>query len=103
MRRVLVLSAICWLAAGCRPAPESYRGAGLDVAPLAAADVAAVYAAALGGAFSVGDPSLSILIDTLLLPRTAGLQGGTRMDDAVLKAMRDAGLVKGICAIPIRA
>ncbi|HMC57285.1 MAG TPA: hypothetical protein VKH19_19045 [Gemmatimonadaceae bacterium] len=94
---------IASLGTSCRPEGEAYRGGRLDVSHLPAADVAAVYDAAVAGAFDVADPSLSILVDTLLLPRAAGLEGGARMNDAVLAAMRDAGAVKGVCSIPVRA
>jgi hypothetical protein len=103
MKRVLAAAVIASLAAGCRPEADAYRGARLEVAQLSPADIAGVYRAALAGSFNLGDPTLSILADTLLLPRTAGLEGGTRMDDAVLTAMRDAGIVKGTCTIPVRA
>jgi len=102
MRRGLILTLIASLCAGCRPDAPAYRGAGMDVLQLEASDVAAVYTGALGGSFNLGDPSLYIMVDTLLLPREPGLAGGTRLDDAVLAAMRNAGTVKGICSIPIR-
>jgi hypothetical protein len=79
----------------------TYRGAGLDVANLPVADAVAVYRAALGGSFTLGDPSLSILVDSLLLPREPGLAGGTPMPAELRSALRNAGLSKGSCTIPV--
>ena len=79
----------------------TYRGAGLDVAHLPIADAVSVYRAALGGSFTLGDPSLSILVDSLLLPREPGLAGGTPMSAELRSALRDAGLSKCSCTIPV--
>ena len=62
----------------------------------------AVYRAALGGSFTMGDPTLSILVDTLLLPRQAGLAGGTPIAPELLAALRSAGVVQGTCSIPVQ-
>lgn len=79
----------------------TYRGAGLEVANLPVADAVAVYRAALGGSFTLDDPSLSILVDSLLLPREPGLAGGTPMSPELRSALRAAGLSKGTCTIPV--
>lgn len=97
MRRILLCAIVISLGTACQREAESYRGAGMSAAKLAPAEAAAAYRAALGGAFDLRDPALSILVDTLLLPRTPGLDGGARIDDGVLAAMRDAGVVKGVC------
>lgn len=87
---------------GCgRKDAEAYRGARLEVAALPPADLADIYRAALGGPFTMGDPSLSILVDTLWLPRETGLSGGTPMPPAVRAALRDAGVVQGTCTVPV--
>ncbi|HYC53057.1 MAG TPA: hypothetical protein VEB19_18260 [Gemmatimonadaceae bacterium] len=65
-------------------------------------DAVAVYRAALGGSFNMNDPSLWIVVDTLLLPRTPGLEGGAPMPAELLSALRNAGVAKGVCTIPIR-
>jgi hypothetical protein len=85
---------------GCAEAPRDYRGAGLPNASLPASECAAIYRAALAGSFQLEDPTLSILADTLLLPRASGLAGGERMPEDVLAAMRRIGLIKGTCALP---
>jgi hypothetical protein len=96
--RRLVL--VCGALAACAEAPRDYRGNGLQVASLPAAEGAAVYRAALAGSFQLDDPTLSILADTTLLPRNDGLVGGDKLSANVLGAMRDAGFVKGTCKLP---
>lgn len=89
-------------AGGCgRTHEDAYRGGRLEVATLPAADLVGVYRAALGGPFTMGDPALSVLVDTLWLPRAAGLSGGTPMPADVRAALRDAGVVQGICTVPV--
>lgn len=90
------------MSSGCgRQEADAYRGARLEVAALPPADLAAIYRAALAGPFTMGDPYLSILVDTLWLPRTAGLAGGTPMPPDVRAALRDAGVVQGTCTVPV--
>ena len=79
-----------------------YRGAGLDVAALPLADQVGVYRAALGGSFRLDDPTLFILADTMLLPREAGLTGGPVMAPELLTALRNSGVVKGVCRVPVQ-
>ena len=100
--RVWVLVCVVAGGTGCK-ADEmpTYRGAGLEVAQLPLSDAVAVYRAALGGSFTMGDPSLSILVDSLLLPRQPGLQGGSPVSPALLTALKEAGLSRGTCAIPV--
>jgi hypothetical protein len=93
-----------WIAVvGCAPeGPEAYRGAGLQPASLPVGDAVAVYRAALGGSFTMGDPSLSILVDTLLLPRQSGLAGGVAIAPELLGALRASGVVQGTCSLPVQ-
>ena len=99
---VIVGSGICMALAACkRNEMPAYRGAGLDVASLPIGDAVAVYRAALGGSFTLDDPSLSILVDSLLLPREPGLSGGVPMTVELRNALQAAGLSKGICSIPV--
>lgn len=81
---------------------RAYRGPGLEVATLPLADRLAVYRAALAGSFNVDDPNLSILVDPTLLPRSAGLAGGDSLPADVLSAMRQSGIVRGTCVMPVR-
>lgn len=87
---------------GCGTRDEdAYRGARLEVAALPVNDLVGIYRAALDGPFTMGDPSLSILVDTLWLPRGMGLAGGTAMPPAVRTALQDAGVVQGTCTVPV--
>jgi len=91
------------LVCGCSESGPDYRGAGLAVDTLATADMAGVYRATLAGAFSLGDPNLSILVDPVLLPRSASLVGGDTMPAPVLAALRRDNVVQGLCRFPMRA
>jgi len=99
--RVAVLAGL--LSAGCGGGDDAEkdvsRGRGLQVAALPAEARTRVYAAAVGAAFDVG-PSLTLLLDPRLLPRTAGLVGGQPLDAAVAGALRKQGVVKGTCEPP---
>ena len=70
---------------------------------LAVNEMVAVYRATLAGSFTLGDPTLSILVDPILLPRSSGLVGGDTMPPAVLSAMRASGLALGVCKVPVAA
>ena len=89
------------MALGCPREPEAYRGRGLRVDTLPVNDVVRVYRAALGGSFSLDDPSLSLLVDPVLLPRGMGLAGGDTMPPAVRAALERHRLVKGTCRVPL--
>jgi hypothetical protein len=99
--RILLLT-VATLASACREPPTDYRGSGLQVATLPLNDRVGVYRAALGGSFRLEDPTLFILADTTLLPRDAGMAGGTPLQAELLGALRSAGIVKGICKVPER-
>jgi hypothetical protein len=100
-RALLVAMAVC-AATVCAREEIAYRGPGLQVAPLPLGDRFAVYRAALAGSFRLDDPSLSILVDPTLLPRSAGLTGGDTLQPELLASLRQSGLVKGTCVIPVR-
>lgn len=99
--RLIAFAAVA-IASGCAPEPVAYRGRELDVATLAANDVASAYRAVLGAAFTLGDPALSLLIDPVLLPRAEGLAGGDTMPPDVRSALHRRGLVKGTCQVPVQ-
>jgi hypothetical protein len=90
----------CALTVACSEGAHDYRGDGLRDAEVPASDRAAIYRAAVAGSFQLEDPTLTLLADTLLLPRGSGLTGGERMPDDVLAALRQIGLVKGTCTLP---
>ncbi len=86
--------------AGCAPNPaESYvRGHGLTEADLPLRDRVAIYQEAVGGAFQVGDPSLYLLLDPRLLPRTGGYGTGTgEMTSGLQNSLLQSHIVQGIC------
>jgi hypothetical protein len=76
--------------------PPAFRGPGLKVAPLEVSQQAAVNAVAVNAAFNP-DPSLSLLLDPVYLPRTEGAAGGTPVPAALIARMREQGIVRGTC------
>ena len=101
-RRAACLTLVATLGSCAEAAPD-YRGAGLRVDTLSTADAAAVYRATLAGSFSLGDPSLSILLDPVLLPRSESLVGGDTLAPEVVSALRSTNVVQGLCKLPVRA
>lgn len=95
------------LAAGmlaCAPEQQDfYRGGTRDVAALPAPDLASAYRAALAGSLAVSDPGLWVLVDTLYLPRTEGLAGGTPIPREQMRAIQALDVVKGACSVPVQA
>jgi hypothetical protein len=77
------------------------RGIGLAAADLTSNARAEVYRAALDAAFDLEDPTLTLLLDPRLLPRTPGFAVGDRMPPAVVTAIRGRGSVMGTCEPPV--
>ena len=96
----LVISAAA--TAACADKPDAYRGAGLTVAALPMNDVVAISRAALAGSFRLDDPTLFILADPTFLPRAPGLAGGDSMPGDLLAALRNSGVIKGTCTVPVK-
>ncbi|HEX8726079.1 MAG TPA: hypothetical protein VF737_11890 [Gemmatimonadaceae bacterium] len=99
-RAALATALLGVAAAGCAPNPaESYvRGHGLTVADLPLRDRVAIYQEAVGGAFQVGDPSLYLLLDPRLLPRTGGYDAGSeRMTSGLQNSLLKSHIVQGLC------
>lgn len=71
------------------------------MATLSIEDQLRVYRAALSGPFTMGDPSLWLLVDTLFLPRDEGLAGGRRVPQELITAFRGADLIHGTCSVPV--
>lgn len=86
------------LIAACRgdDAGDAARGRGLAAATLASAQQAAVYEAAVRGAFDPS-PSLSLLLYPQLLPRAAGYGGAPAVPTDVATELRRRGVVRGDC------
>lgn len=83
----------------CGPHPEAayVRGNGRTLADLPTRDQVAIYQEAVGGAFTVGDPSLYLLLNPRFLPRTAGLAGGEPLGPALRNGLLDSHIVQGTC------
>ncbi|MDE3054532.1 MAG: hypothetical protein KGL38_08655 [Gemmatimonadota bacterium] len=98
IRLALGLAALAALGA-CTPAaePPFVRGTGLKVADLPVRDQVAIYQEAVGGAFTVGDPSLYLLLNPRFLPRTAGFSGGEPLSPTLRNAILMSGLAQGTC------
>jgi hypothetical protein len=91
---LLCLGLAC--AAGDADDANVARGRGLDGVELAPAAEAAVYDAAARASFDVG-PGLVLLAHPRRLPRTAGYDGGDPLPPALLHALRERGVVRGLC------
>jgi hypothetical protein len=76
---------------------NNVRGRGMTIAPLPSTEQAHVYEAAARAVFDVDDPSLSLMVDARLLPRTKGLTPDGRLADTVVSELRRQGAAKGTC------
>ena len=94
--RVLPLVVLLLACGTSEEGPPAFRGPGLEVAALNVNQQAAINAAALSAAFNP-DPSLSLLIDPVYLPRSAGRAGGTTVAPALIARMKERGTVRGTC------
>ena len=97
--RILPLAALLLACGKSDQGPPAFRGPGLQVAALNVNQQAAVNAAALSAAFNP-DPSLSLLIDPVYLPRSEGRAGGTTVAPALIARMKERGTVRGTCQTP---
>jgi hypothetical protein len=90
-----------WLCTACGiDDSNDVRGRGLAVAALTPAAQARVYEAAVRGAFDV-DESLSMLLDSRVLPRVVGLAPDGRVPAAVASALTSNGVIRGSCEPPL--
>ena len=87
------------LACGSDDDLPAVRGPGLTVAALEVPQQAAVNAAAINASFNP-DPNLSLLIDPVYLPRSAGRQGGASVAPALIARMKQQGTIRGTCQTP---
>ncbi|HET7189006.1 MAG TPA: hypothetical protein VFI52_12675, partial [Gemmatimonadaceae bacterium] len=72
------------------------RGRKLKPAPLAPAAEASVFDAAVRASFDMS-PDLVLMLHPRRLPRTAGFEGGDPVPAALVQALRDRGVVHGVC------
>lgn len=77
------------------------RGHKLRVASMTADARIAVYKAALGAAFDLRDPALTLLLDRRKLPRVGGMAEDGRLSGPVANGLRERNVVQGVCEPPI--
>ena len=94
------IGALFGLVLGCSDAaPDDAnvaRGRGLKPAALAPEAEAGVFDAAVRASFDV-EPGLVLMVHPRRLPRTAGYDGGDALPALVTAALRDRGVVRGVC------
>ncbi len=96
MAAATVMALLC----GCGPGSDkAARGAGLEPAPLTAAQQAEIYATAASGSFDIG-PSLVLLVDSSMLARDAGYGDGGTLPPDVVQAMLRTRAFQGTC-VPV--
>jgi hypothetical protein len=99
--RVIVAALAAVMALGCATNDSSVvRGKGLTVAALPSVDQARIYEAAVRGAFDL-DPSLSLLLDSRVLPRGVGLAPSGAVPDTVAAELQRRGVTRGGCEPPL--
>ena len=101
--RCAVLAAV--MLAACVPGDDDnfVRGHRLRVASLPASSRVSVYRSALGAAFELNDPALTLLLDRRLLPRIGGMAEEGRLPGPVETELRQRGVIHGVCEPPISA
>ena len=77
------------------------RGHRLRVASLQPDTRVLVYRSALGAAFELNDPALTLLLDRRVLPRAGGMAEEGRLPGPVETGLRDRGVIQGTCEPPI--
>jgi len=91
--------------AACAPSDEDHfvRGHGLRVASMPANTRVSVYQAALGAAFDLHDPALTLLLDRRKLARVGGMGEDGKLSGPIEAGLRERGIVHGVCEPPISA
>jgi hypothetical protein len=77
------------------------RGHRLRVASLQPNTRVSVYRSALGAAFELNDPALTLLLDRRVLSRAGGMAEEGRLPGPVEVGLRDRGVIQGTCEPPI--
>jgi hypothetical protein len=92
------------LVAACSSGEDDHyaRGHGLRLASMSAGARVSVYRAALGAAFDVNDPALTLLLDPRKLPRIGGMgDDDGALSGPIATGLRDRGVIHGVCEPPI--
>ncbi len=95
----MVGTTLCLALACSDAAPDDAnvaRGRGLKPVALPPEAEASVFDAAVRASFDV-EPGLVLMVHPRRLPRTAGYDGGDALPAPVATALRDRGVVRGIC------
>lgn len=106
LSRTLLPAAIAALLLGaCASGEDDHflRGHGLRVASMTADARVSVYKGALGAAFDLADPALTLLLDRRKLARIGGMDAEGKLSGPVENGLRERGIVQGICEPPISA
>ena len=95
---ILALALSLAMACGGNDADDANiaRGRKLEPAPLEPAAEASVFDAAVRASFDMS-PDLVLMLHPRRLPRTAGYEGGDAVPAALVQALRDRGVVHGVC------
>jgi hypothetical protein len=96
MRQTLVLMLLAVGCTGGTPEDSYVRGHGLQVATISPDDESRIVEAAIRTAFDV-EPALKLRLHPRRLARTSGDSGGTPIPPALVRSLRDRGLVLGTC------
>ena len=99
VRACMVGPMVCLILACADAAPDDSnvaRGRGLKPVSLAPEAEASVFDAAVRASFDV-EPGLVLMVHPRRLPRTAGYDGGEALPAPVAAALRDRGVVRGVC------
>ena len=89
--------------AACMASEDDHfvRGHKLRVASMTTDARIGVYRAAVGAAFDLHDPALTLLLDRRTLPRVGGMAEEGRLSGPVANGLRERGVVQGVCEPPI--
>jgi len=103
-RRPLVgVTCVALILVACATGDDDHfvRGHNLRIASLQPNTRVSVYQAALGAAFELKDPALTLLLDRRVLPRAGGLSEDGKLPGPVEAGLRNRGVIQGTCEPPI--
>ena len=103
LRRAVVLAPFALVLAACAATEDDHyvRGHNLRIASLPATARVSVYEAALGAAFDIRDPALTLLLDRRKLARVGGMAEDGKLSGPIEVELKQRGLIHGVCEPPI--